>query len=516
MKKYIMLIVLVTGLSVYNGQILPSSNNSEKYPVDQEMVDNIREEGFDHSELSNTLSYMTDVLGARLTNSNDMRRAQDWAVKEMNRIGLTNIEIEPFMDYGVSWDNEYFSLHLLEPDYQVMLGYPIAHTPGINGRRKMAVVIADIKTKSDMEKYKGKLRRKAVLSTPPPTIDITRYRKGVERWTDEELREIAETPKPPRSPRPPRDPDLITAVERNAFFKKEGVAVILESRSGWLAAVRGFARPGAKIDKWSRKETKIHLPIVAVTPEHYNRMYRILERGLPVKIEIEIRTKIGKAVEKASNVLGEIPGSDLKDELVMLGAHFDTWHASPNASDNTSGVAVMLEAMRILNAVGAKPRRTIRIALWSGEEQGLHGSREYVYKHFGNPDDPEVGIKPGYEKLSAYFNQDYGPGQYRGIYLQGNEGVRQAFTSWMKPFKDLGMTTVSLRGVGSTDHVYFDRVGLPAFQFLQDRVGGTGGHTNLDFYDTLPIEDLKKNAVIVASFVYHAAMTEKRLPRKQK
>ena len=198
----------------------------------------------------------------------------------------------------------------------------------------------------------------------------------------------------------------------------------------------------------------------------------------------------------------------------MLGAHFDTWHASPNASDNTSGVAVMLEAMRILKAVGAKPRRTIRIALWSGEEQGLHGSREHVYKHFGNPDDPEVGIKPGYEKLSAYFNQDYGPGQYRGIYLQGNEGVRQAFTSWMKPFKDLGMTTVSLRGVGSTDHVYFDRVGLPAFQFLQDRVGGTGGHTNLDFYDTLPIEDLKKNAVIVASFVYHAAMTEKRLPRK--
>jgi hypothetical protein len=230
-----------------SGQILPSSNNSEKYPVDQEMVDNIREDGFDHSELSNTLSYMTDVLGARLTNSNDMRRAQTWAVKEMNRIGLTNIEIEPFMDYGVSWDNEYFSLHLLEPDYQVMLGYPIAHTPGINGKRKMAVVIADIRTKSDMEKYKGKLRRKAVLSTPPPTIDITRYRKGVERWTDKELREIAETPTPPRSPRSPRDPNLVTAVERNAFFKKEGVAVILESRSGWLAAVRGFARPGAKI-----------------------------------------------------------------------------------------------------------------------------------------------------------------------------------------------------------------------------------------------------------------------------
>ena len=510
MKKYMIPIALVAGLSVYNGQILTSSNNSEKYSVDQEMVDNIRQEGFDRSELSNTLSYMTDVLGARLTNSNDMRRAQTWATGEMDRIGLTNIVIEPFMDYGVSWDNEYFSLHLLEPDYQVMLGYPIAHTPGINGRRKMAVVIADIKTKSDMEKYKGKLRRKAVLSTPPPTIDITRYRKGVKRWTDEELREIADTPTPPRSPRPPRDPDLITAVERNAFFKKEGVAVILESRSGWLAAVRGFARPGAKRDKYDRKETVAHVPVVAVTPEHYNRMYRILERDIPVKIEVEIKTTIGNKRREARNVIAEIPGSDLKDEVVMLGAHFDTWHASPNASDNTSGVAVMLEAVRILKTIGVQPRRTIRIALWSGEEQGLHGSRKYVEKHFGDADNP----KPDYEKFSVYFNQDYGPGLYRGFYLQGNENARDVFTSWTKPFNDLGMTTISPQSVGSTDHIPFHRRGLPAFQFLQDRVGGTGGHTNLDFYDTLPVEDLKKNAVIVAAFVYHAAMMDERIPRQ--
>jgi Zn-dependent M28 family amino/carboxypeptidase len=250
-----------------------------------------------------------------------------------------------------------------------------------------------------------------------------------------------------------------------------------------------------------------------VTPEHYNRMYRILARGIPVKVDVEVRNRIGAAVEQAANVTGEIAGTDLKDEVVMIGAHFDTWHASPNASDNTSGVATMLEAMRILKAVRAAPRRTIRVALWAGEEQGLHGSREYVRKHFGDPATP-ASLTPAYEKFSAYFNQDYGPGQYRGIYLQGNEHAREMLSAWMTPFHDLGMTTVSILGVGSTDHISFDRVGLPGFQFLQDRVGGTGGHTNLDFVETLPAEDLMKNATIVASFAYHAAMAGTKVPRK--
>ena len=211
---------------------------------------------------------MTDVLGARLTNSEDMRNAQDWAVKEMKRIGLKNTKIEPFMDYGVSWDNEYFSLHLLEPDRQVMVGYPIAHTPGIDGRKKLSVVLTEIKTKSDLKKYKGKLRGKAVLATPPPKINLERYRKGTLRYTDSELFEISQKPLPkgPRGPRPPSNPDLVSAIERNAFFKDEGAIAILESRSGWIAAVRGFARPGAKQDKWGRDETLDHLPIVAVTP----------------------------------------------------------------------------------------------------------------------------------------------------------------------------------------------------------------------------------------------------------
>ena len=502
----------------------PQENAGGEIVVDWDVVAQIREEGLQRSQIANTLSYMADVLGARLTNSNAMDKAQRWAVEEMKRIGLTETYREPFMDYGVSWDNEYVSIHLLEPDYQPMVGYPIAHTPGTNGQQKLQAIIADVRTRQDLETLEGKIRGMAVLSTPPAIIDQSRFETGTPKRSAQELRELEEAviPPPPGPdpyfsrlyPDPPQNPDVLTASERLAFYVKEGVAVVLESSSGWPGAVRGFARPGAKIDLWSRNATMSSVPIVAVTPEHYNRMYRILRRGIPVNVEVEVRNSHGTSVEQASNVLGEIPGTDLAQEVVMMGAHFDTWHASPNASDNTSGVAVVLEAARILKAIGAEPRRTIRVALWSGEEQGLYGSRAYVSKHFGNPDDTDIGTTPEYETFSAYFNQDYGPGQYRGIWLQENEHVRQIFKAWMEPFHDMGMTTISLQGVGSTDHVPFDDIGLPAFQFLQARVGGTGGHTNLDFFDTLPIEDLMKNAVIMASFVYHAAIADERIPRK--
>jgi hypothetical protein len=467
---------------------------------------------------------MTDVLGARLTNSIAMDNAQRWVLEEMKRIGLTGTNREPFMEYGVSWDNEYVSIHLLEPDYQPMVGYPIAHTPGTNGKQELQAIIADVRTRQDLETLEGKIRGVAVLSTPPAIIDLSRFETGTPKRSAQEMRELAEAVVPPPPgpdpyfsrlyPDPPQNPDVLTATERLAFYVKEGVAIVLESSSGWPGAVRGFARPGAKIDLWSREATMSSVPIVAVTPEHYNRMYRILRRGIPVSLEVEVHNSHGTSVKQASNVLGEIPGTDLSQEVVMMGAHFDTWHASPNASDNTSGVAVVLEAARILKAIGAEPRRTIRVALWSGEEQGLYGSRAYVRKHFGNPNDTNIGTTPEYETFSAYFNQDYGPGQYRGIWLQENEHVRQTFKAWMEPFHDMGMTTISLQGVGSTDHVPFDNIGLPAFQFLQARVGGTGGHTNLDFFDTIPIEDLMKNAVIMASFVYHTAMADERIPRK--
>jgi hypothetical protein len=502
----------------------PGAAQHQRWPVDLDMIAKIREEGLQRSELPNTFSYMTDVLGARLTNSEDMERSQRWVVGEMERMGLTNVQREPFMEYGVSWDNEYVSLHMLSPDYIPLVGYPIAHTPGTDGRQRLDAVIADVHTRQDMDRYRGRLRGMAVLSTPPAVIDRTRFERGTPRRTDEELRALEEDvivpppgPDPYFSrlyPAPPTNPDVLTDAEKLAFYVEEGAAVVLESRSGWPGAVRGFARPGAKIDRWARDATLSSVPVIAINPEHYNRMYRILARDITVEVEVEVRNRHGSEVTEAHNVLGEIRGTDLADEVVMLGAHFDTWHASPNASDNTSGVAVMLEAMRILRAVGAAPRRTVRIALWSGEEQGLWGSRAYVREHFGDPNDPAVGKKDGYDRFSVYFNQDYGPGAYRGIWLQGNEHVRAPFAAWMEPLRDMGMTTISPQGVGSTDHVPFDEVGLPAFQFLQARVGGTGGHTNLDAFDTIPLDDLQKNAVIMAVFVYHAAMADQVLPRR--
>ncbi len=485
--------------------------------VDFVTIARIREEGLQRSQVMEFESYIADVLGARLTNSRDMQRAQRWVQGEMTRLGLVNVAAEPYMDYGVTWDNEYVSVHLLEPDYTPMVGYPIAHTASTKGRQVADAVIVDVVTRPDLAKYRGTLKGKAVLVTPPVPIDVAALARGVPRLTERDLDIIEHAVVPPVravAPRVVANAALLSAEEKVAFYAAEGAAVVLQSESGWLGAVRGFSRPGARGDQWSRAGVLASAPMVAITPEHYNRMYRILRRGMPVKVEVEVRNTIGERVEKAANIIGEIPGSDLADEVVMIGAHLDTWHASPNASDNTSGVAVMLEAARILKAIGAKPRRTIRIALWSGEEQGLFGSRAYVRQHFGNANDSTVGLKPAAEKFSAYFNQDYGAGQYRGIYLQGNERARSQLTAWMAPFRDLGMTVVSNLSLGSTDHVAFDEAGLPGFQFLQDHIPGTGGHTNLDFYDTIQAEDLMKNAVIIASFAYHAAIAPQRMPRK--
>lgn len=496
------------------------ASETESLDVDRTMVAKIRKEGFQHSQVMEMAGYMCDVLGARLTLSEDMKRAQSWAKNKMEEIGLINTVIEPFMDYGVTWDNEYFSLHMMEPDYQPLVGFPLTHTPSSPGKIFCPAVISNLRTKQDLDEFQGKLDGAVVLSTPPAVIDTEALARATPRLSQEELKQMEENVIP--RPRRRRDnsespnPDLLKAEEKMAFYKAEGVLALLECRSGRPGAVRGFSRPGTKDDNWSRVDTLNSLPIIAVTPEHYNRMYRIIQRGISVKVELEVRNRIGEREEEACNVFGEIPGSDLSDELVMIGAHFDTWHASPNASDNTSGCAVVLEAARILKAVGARPRRTIRVALWAGEEQGIYGSREYVRKNFGNPKEPDIGIRPAYEKFSVYFNQDYGAGAFRGIFLQGNEYVRAVFNAWMEPLSDLGFRTTSIQSVGSTDHVSFDEVGLPGFQFIQDRIPGTAGHTNLDFFDTLQADDLMKNAVIMAVFAYQAAMRDKLIPRKTK
>ena len=477
----------------------------------------IREEGLQRSRVMDLESYMTDVLGARLTLSEDMTRAQAWAKAEMARIGLVNVAAEPFMDYGVAWDNEYVSLHLVEPDYTPMVGYPLAHTPGTNGRQIVPAVIVDIQVKADFAKYKGTLAGKAVLVSPPVTIDLTPLVNGSPRRTDAELEKLAQTViAPPRAaPRTVPNPDLVKADERMAFLKAESVAVVLQCDSGWIGAVRGFSRPGTRDDHWSREASLASPPIVAVTPEHYNRMYRILKRDIAVKVDVEVRNRIGERVEKAINLVGEIPGTDLADRsrddgrpLRHVAREPERERQHVRRGSGARGSAHSEGDRR--HAAADHPR-----GLWAGEEQGLFGSREYVNAHFGNPSDPKVGRKPAYDLLSAYFNQDYGAGQYRGLYLQGNESARALLTAWMAPFRDFGLTVVSNQSVGSTDHVPFDNAGLPGFQFLQDRIPGTGGHTNLDYFDTIQAEDLMKNAVVMAAFVYQAAMSETKVPRKK-
>jgi len=487
--------------------------------VDWVMVARIREEGLQHSKVMEYESYIVDVLGARLTLSRDMQRAQVWALDEMKKMGLSQVNSEAYMDYGVTWDNEYVSAHMVAPDYMPLNAYPVAYTSSTLGKINADAIVVDLQSKEDFEIYRGKLKGKAVLISSPAVIDLQTLTNGVHRYNSEELIALEKTVITPIKSSPTRvirNPTLITALERMAFLKSENVAVVLQTDGNRLGIVPGYSRPGVREDGWSAAGMRNSSPILAVTPEHYNRMYRILKRGIPVQIEVEIKNKIGDKVEQALNLVGEIPGTDPKEGIVMVGAHFDTWHGSSNASDNSSGTAVALEAMRILKTLGVKPMRTIRIALWSGEEQGLYGSRAYVQKHFGDPRNAAIGIKPEYELLSAYFNQDYGAGQYRGIYLQGNEAARRMLTAWMEPFRDLGMTMVSNQSLGSTDHVSFDEVGLPGFQYLQDRTPGTAGHTNLDYLEGIQPEDLMKNATIMASYIYHAAMATEKIPRKSK
>jgi len=487
--------------------------------VDWAMVARIREEGLQHSKVMEYESYIVDVLGARLTLSRDMQRAQVWALDEMKKMGLSQVNSEAYMDYGVTWDNEYVSAHMVAPDYMPLNAYPVAYTSSTLGKINADAIVVDLQSKEDFEIYSGKLKGKAVLISSPAVIDLQTLTNGVHRYNSEELIALEKTVITPIKSSPTRvirNPTLITALERMAFLKSENVAVVLQTDGNRLGIVPGYSRPGVREDGWSAAGMRNSSPILAVTPEHYNRMYRILKRGIPVQIEVEIKNKIGDKIEQALNLVGEIPGTDPKEGIVMVGAHFDTWHGSSNASDNSSGTAVALEAMRILKTLGVKPMRTIRIALWSGEEQGLYGSRAYVQKHFGDPRNAAIGIKPEYELLSAYFNQDYGAGQYRGIYLQGNEAARRMLTAWMEPFRDLGMTMVSNQSLGSTDHVSFDEVGLPGFQYLQDRTPGTAGHTNLDYLEGIQPEDLMKNATIMASYIYHAAMATEKIPRKSK
>lgn len=498
---------------------LVASPATTQEPVHWDVVDRIRSEGFENSRVMEYAGYLTDVIGPRLTGSPNMREAQDWVMARMTELGLSGIEKEPWGDETVGWELQRVSVHMIAPDYQMVMAYPFALTPGTEGPVVTRAVNAVIQTPEDLARYRGRLGGAIVLATPPmPTSP--RFVQDAFRHTEESLG-VFETEgsdllirrhaRGQLDQRTFRRQDMSEA-DVEQFYESEGVAVVLKASIGGDGTVYVTGHPTTSGDR-TRVAIESALPTLAVAAEHYNRIYRILERGIPVRMEVDVRVAIDDSDPRGYNVIAEIPGSDLAHEVVAIGAHLDSWHSGTGATDNASGVSVMLEAMRILMAIDANPRRTIRILLWSHEEGGLRGSRGYVRNHFGSA---QAGTTTAaHADFSVYLNMDNGTGQFRGVHLQGNRQASPIFEAWMKPFQDLGMETLSQFSNTGTDHVSFNEAGLPGFQLLQDRIDyrARTHHFNMDTFDQLLPRDLKINAVVMASFAYHAAMREGRFPR---
>jgi hypothetical protein len=487
------------------------------------------------------LSWLTDVHGPRLTNSPQYKRACEWAKGKLTEWGLQNASLEAWGPFGRGWSLEGFTANVVKPDFIPLMAYPKAWSPSTNGAVRGPVVYLDAKTADDLEKYKGKLKGAIVLVSPPREVQAHFKPEGT-RMTGEDLLTLAnaEPPTPGGGGfrRGGGNPEQRAAMElvskKWQMVYDEGAAVALDigRGDGGTIFVQSAAMPApadASFDRrprpWS-PDAKL-IPQASLAAEHYNRIVRMVTKGVPVELEVQIAAKYHDQDLMGYNVIAEIPGSDLKDEIVMVGGHFDSWHSGTGATDNGAGSAVAMEVVRILQSLGVKPRRTVRIGLWGGEEQGLIGSRAHVDKHYasrkaseapGGAQGPQapIELKPAHEKFSAYFNLDNGTGKIRGVYLQGNEAVRPIFRSWLEPFRDLGAATLTSRNTGGTDHLSFDGVGLPGFQFIQDEIeyDTRTHHSNMDVYDRIQADDMKQSAVIIAAFVYNAAMRDEKLPRK--
>jgi carboxypeptidase Q len=500
----------------------PISAQQAQERVDLDAIYQIKAEGFQRSQVMEITSWLTDVYGPRLTNSPGFRKAGEWAVKEMQSWGLANVKLEPWASpFGRGWSNDQFLMQATTPGGTFpVYGMSTAWTPGTDGHVKGEAIHAVIEAPEDFARFKGQLRGKFVLTQPLRDVNPMWDPIG-RRWTDEQLAEMqretraagrgARAGGPGRQGGPGgRGGAQSFAQQRTQFFKDEGALALITSATRSDA---GNVLLGGVAANRAPDVTDLGLPQIVIAIEHYGRIVRTLNREMPVTVEANVVNTFHDDTS-SFNVVAEIPGTGKADEIVMLGGHFDSWHGGTGATDNASGSAVMMEAMRILKATGLPLRRTVRLALWGGEEQGLLGSRAYVTEHFA--DRATMALKPGHAKFSAYFNMDNGTGAFRGIYLQGNEAAAPIFDAWMKPFNNLGMTTLTIRDTGGTDHQSFDAVGLPGFQFIQDPVeySSRTHHSTADTYERIQEEDMKKNAVIVAAFAYHAANRDALLPRK--
>lgn len=517
-----------------------------------DIYERMKEEGTKRSQVAQTVSYLTDVIGPRLTNSPAMRRANEWTRDKLTEWGLQNARLEAWGPFGRGWSLKRFSAEVVAPQAFPLLAYPRAWSPGLDAPLTAEVVFLDAEKEEDLQKYKGRLRGKIVLNGSLREVS-PRFEPTASRLSDKQLLDLANAPDPsllpPRQPRTPT-PEQIERAKFNdlltKFYYDEGAALLVGSSpagdGGMLQFVHTAQVPqphdtpsDKRVSAWDANAPKL-IPQIALSNDHYNRLVRMIRQGETPSMSVNLQVEYHDGDPMGYNTIAEIPGTDLKDEVVMLGAHMDSWHTGTGATDNATGVAVMMEAVRILRALNVQPRRTVRIALWSGEEQGLLGSRHYVKEHFGpvaSPS-PETSapnapaavaprFKPAYDKFNVYFNSDSGTGAIRGVFLQGNEALRPIFSRWLMPLREMKVgersytaSTITAANSGGSDFLPFDAIGLPGIDFLQDEIeyDTRTWHSNEDVYDRIIPEDLKQASIVVAAFVYNAAMSDEKLPRK--
>jgi len=507
-------------------------------PVRDEALDlgvltRIRDEGFSRSKVMETASYLCDVIGPRLTGSPAYKKAHEWTRDQLTAWGLKDARLEAW-DFGRGWTVEHVSVHMMQPTTTPLLAVPLGWSAGTNGAVRGKAIRVKLETEQDLDSYRGKVAGMILMSGDVPDVKV-HQKAEYERYSEQELDELGHFRiEPPRGGGPGSPANFRNEYARRRQFSVALNKFLADEKPLALIAAGGNDGGNVRLIRGpSRASEAPSVPYLVMAAEHFTRISRLLDRKVDVELELDLRVKFTEQEEKGYNTIADLPGTDLKDEVVLLGGHLDSWHPGTGATDDASGVAVVMEAVRILNALEIKPRRTIRVGLWGGEEQGFLGSRAYVNQHLAvraEPTDPEeknlpefmrrergeLQFKLEYSKFSVYFNLDNGTGKIRGIYLQGNAAAQPIFDAWLKPVADLGATTTTMRNTGGTDHLPFDSVGVPGFQFIQDEVEymSRTHHTNMDVFDRLQREDLMQASVIMAWFAYNAAMRDELLPRK--
>jgi hypothetical protein len=477
-------------------------------------IQKIRRQGLDSSKLRELAINLTDVFGPRLSGTEGCQLATEWTAKTLRAMGLSNTLLKPWGEFGKGWQMEKFYIALASPYYQPMIGVPQAWTGSTKGLVKAEVVLVDATTPEQLFTYKGKLNGKIVIQPLTEELEAS-FEPLAKRFTEEELMKMGDIPEIKADPDPfirnrnkNKTESGFTFGYLKEFVEKEGAIAILANSGSW-GVVRSYG------DRSGRFLDSLGIPVIDITYEHYARMVRLIERKFSVEMEMEVSNRLVSDYSKGYNVFAEIPGSDkkLKDEIVMIGAHIDSWHGGTGGNDNGSGVILCMEVMRILKASGLSPKRTIRIAIWGSEEQGLLGSKNWVNENVFNSELKKA--YPEYDKISAYYNFDYGTGRIRGIFLNNNIAYKPIFNEFFEPIKDLGVQYMSLRSPGGSDHLSFNNIGIPGFAFIQDRIEyGRGYHTNMDTFERIHLGDLKQAAVVVAALVYQTANYSEKLPRK--